>query len=67
MVGGNHGVDPDIEVENQHSELLEGDDAQPEPAVSVLLKQIDGKSPDLPTPPPLLPPYPPSDMVSPQP
>ncbi len=63
----NHGVDPDIEVENQPSDLLAGHDAQLETAVAVLMKQIEGKSPDYPAPPPLLPAYPPSGLVPPQP
>jgi tricorn protease len=63
----NHGVDPDIEVENQPSDILAGHDAQLETAVAVLMKQIEGKSPDYPAPPPLLPAYPPSGLVPPQP
>jgi tricorn protease len=63
----NHGVDPDIEVENLPADLLAGHDAQLETAVSVLMKAIAGKPPGLPAPPPLLPPYPPSGMVKPQP
>ncbi len=63
----NHGVDPDIEVENQPADLLAGHDAQLETAVDVLMKQIAGTPPGLPRPPPLLPPYPPSGMVAPQP
>ena len=56
----NHGVDPDIEVENRPAELLAAHDAQLETAVAVLLEQIKGKSSDFPAPPPLLPAYPPS-------
>ena len=36
----NHGVDPDIELENQPADLLAGHDAQLEMGVSVLMKQI---------------------------
>jgi tricorn protease len=63
----NHGVDPDIEVENQPADLLAGHDAQLETAVDVLMKQIAGRPAGLPPPPPLLPPYPPSGIVPPQP
>jgi tricorn protease len=63
----NHGVDPDVEVENQPAELLAGHDAQLETAVSLLMQQIAGKPPGLPPPPALLPPYPASGMVPPQP
>jgi tricorn protease len=63
----NHGVDPDIEIENQPADLLAGHDAQLEAAVDVLMKQIAGKPPGPPPPPPLLPPYPASGMVAPQP
>jgi tricorn protease len=63
----NHGVDPDVEVENQPADLLAGHDAQLETAVSLLMQQIAGKPGGLPAPPPLLPPYPPSGVVTPQP
>jgi tricorn protease len=63
----NHGVDPDIEVENQPADLLAGHDAQLETAVDLMLKAIAGKPAGLPPPPPLLPPYPASGMVKPQP
>jgi len=36
----NHGVDPDIEVEDQPADLLAGHDAQLEAGVDVLMKQI---------------------------
>ncbi len=63
----NHGVDPDIEVENMPADLLAGHDAQLEAAVGLMMQQIAGKPPGLPPPPPLLPPYPASGMVPPQP
>ena len=63
----NHGVDPDVEVEDMPADLLAGHDAQLETAVDLLMKQIAGKPAGLPKPPPLLPPYPPSGMVKPQP
>jgi tricorn protease len=54
----NHGVEPDIEVENLPGELAAGKDKQLETAVAILLKDIAGKPAGLPTPPPLLPAYP---------
>jgi tricorn protease len=63
----NHGVDPDVEVENMPADLLVGHDAQLETAVGILMKQIAGKPADLPAPPPLVPAYPPSGIVKPQP
>jgi tricorn protease len=63
----NHGVDPDVEIENLPADLLAGHDAQLETAVDLLLKQIAGKPSGLPPPPPPLPPYPPSGIVPPQP
>jgi tricorn protease len=63
----NHGVDPDVEVENYPADLLAGRDAQLETAVAILMKQIAGKPAGLPPPPALLPPYPPAGMVKPDP
>ncbi|MEJ0024383.1 MAG: S41 family peptidase [Rhizomicrobium sp.] len=63
----NHGVDPDVEIENMPADLLAGHDAQLETAVSLLMKAIADKPAALPAPPPLLPPYPPSGMVQPKP
>ena len=63
----NHGVDPDVEVENEPADLLAGHDVQLETAVALLMKQIAGVPPGLPPPPPLLPPYPPEGVVAPQP
>jgi tricorn protease len=54
----NHGVEPDIEVENLPGELAAGKDKQLETAVALLLKDIAGKPAGLPAPPPLLPAYP---------
>ena len=54
----NHGVDPDIEVENMPGELAAGHDKQLETAVAVLLKEIAREPAGLPPPPPLLPAYP---------
>ena len=63
----NHGVDPDVEVENNPADLLAGHDVQLETAVAILMKQIAGKPAGLPPPPPLVPAYPPSGIVPPQP
>ncbi|MBB5606390.1 tricorn protease [Janthinobacterium sp. S3M3] len=40
----NHGVDPDMEVENMPADLLDGHDAQLETALSLMLKAIAGKT-----------------------
>jgi tricorn protease len=63
----NHGVDPDIEVENEPAALLSGHDTQLETAVSVLLQKLAAHPVGLPPPPPLIPAYPPSGIVPPQP
>jgi tricorn protease len=63
----NHGVDPDIEIENQPADLLAGHDAQLEAAVALLLKELAGKPAGLPAAPQMLPPYPADGMVAPQP
>jgi tricorn protease len=63
----NHGVDPDVEVEDMPGDLLNGHDAQLETAVDLLMKQIAGKPAGLPPPPPLIPAYPASGIVPPQP
>ena len=63
----NHGVDPDVEVENDPAALLSGHDTQIETAVAVLLKDLAAHPVGLPQPPPLLPAYPASGIVPPQP
>jgi tricorn protease len=63
----NHGVDPDIVVENEPADLLAGHDKQLETAVALMVKAIDAKPTKLPPAPALLPPYPPSGMVAPKP
>ncbi len=63
----NHGVDPDIEVENEPADLLAGHDKQLEAAVDLMVKAIGDKPAGLPAPPPLLPAYPQSGIVPPQP
>jgi tricorn protease len=63
----NHGVDPDVEVENMPADLLAGHDAQLETAVALLMKEIGSRPAGLPAPPPLIPAYPQSGIVPPQP
>ncbi len=63
----NHGVDPDIVVENEPADLLAGHDKQLETAVDLMVKAIGNKPAILPPPPPLLPAYPQSGTVPPQP
>ena len=63
----NHGVDPDLDIENLPADLLAGHDAQLEAAVDLMLKAIAGKPSGLPQPPPPLPAYPASGIVPPQP
>ncbi len=62
----NHGIDPDVEVEDEPADLLAGHDAQLETAVAMMVKALEGKPGTLPAPPPLLPPYPASGVVKPQ-
>ncbi len=65
----NHGVDPDITLENEPGELLAGHDRQLETAVSMMMDKLGrqpqaatpGGTPHLPQPPPLLPAYPPAE------
>lgn len=63
----NHGVDPDVMVEDTPAELLAGHDTQLETAVRILMEQIGPTPRRLAPPPPLLPPYPANGMVKPQP
>ncbi len=62
----NHGVDPDVEVEDLPADLLAGHDAQLETAVSMMVKALEGKPTSLPAPPPQLPAYPAKGIVAPQ-
>ncbi len=59
----NHGVDPDIEIEDQPADLLAGHDAQLEAAVDLMMKAIANRPAGLPPPPPLLPAYPENGIV----
>jgi tricorn protease len=63
----NHGVDPDIEVENMPVDLLAGHDKQLETAVDLMVQAIANTPSGLPAPPKLIPAYPPSGIVPPQP
>jgi tricorn protease len=57
----NHGVDPDIEVDNLPQDEMAGKDAQLDRAVQEILKQVEAKKPSFP-------PRPPSkDLVNPKP
>ena len=55
----NHGVDPDIVVNDSPSDWESGHDVQLEAGVSYLLEALKKTTPGLPPPPPLLPAYPP--------
>jgi tricorn protease len=59
----NHGVDPDVDIENQPADLLDGHDAQLEAGVALMVKALQGKPAALPAPPPLVPAYPESGIV----
>ena len=48
----NHGVDPDIEVDNPPGQVLRGKDPQLDRAIGVILQQIDKHPPRLPPRPP---------------
>jgi tricorn protease len=55
----NYGVPPDMEVEDLPGDLLAGHDAQLEAGINYLMKQIQEHPKPLPSPPPLIPAYPP--------
>ncbi len=55
----NHGVEPDIVVENTPDKTMTGHDPQLEKAIEVVLKEIQEHPKKLPPRPPNLPPYPP--------
>ncbi|MBV8483724.1 MAG: PD40 domain-containing protein [Verrucomicrobia bacterium] len=55
----NHGVVPDIEVEDLPGDLLAGHDAQLEAGINYLMKEIQEHPKPLASPPPLIPAYPP--------
>jgi tricorn protease len=55
----NHGVDPDIVVDNTPDRVMKGQDPQLEKAIEVVMKAIHDNPPGLPPRPPDLPAYPP--------
>ncbi len=55
----NHGVDPDIKVDDMPGDVIAGKDAQLDKAVEVLMEKIKARPMTLPAPPPHLPAYPP--------
>jgi tricorn protease len=55
----NHGVDPDIMVDNTPDQVMSGHDPQLEKAIEVVMKEISGQPRNLPPRPPDLPAYPP--------
>ncbi len=55
----NHGVDPDIQVEDEPGQLQAGHDRQLETAVGLMLDKLHQQPQALPKAPPLLPAYPP--------
>jgi len=56
----NHGVDPDIEVDNLPGDVMAGKDAQLETAIKLIMDKIKANPMTLPPPPPLMPAYPPN-------
>jgi len=54
----NHGVEPDIEVDNRPDLVVQGKDPQLEAAINYLMKKIKEEPRVLPKRPPYLPPYP---------
>jgi tricorn protease len=55
----NHGVDPDIEVDDLPGDVMAGKDAQLDKAVAYIMDKLKANPMTLPPPPPALPPYPP--------
>ena len=55
----NHGVQPDMVVENRPDLVIKGQDPQLEKAIEVVMKQIQENPQRLPPRPPAMPPYPP--------
>ena len=56
----NHGVDPDITVDDTPADWMRGEDVQLEAAISYLLGELKKNPANLPPPPPALPAYPPA-------
>jgi tricorn protease len=59
----NHGVEPDIVVENRPDLVVKGQDPQLEKAIEVIMKEIKEKPMNLPPRPPALPAYPPGPAM----
>ena len=57
----NHGVEPDIDVDQTPKLVMEGQDPQMEAAVKYLLDEIKKVPKQLPPLPPYMPPYPPGN------
>ena len=55
----NHGVEPDIEVDNLPGDVIIGKDAQLDEGINYIMKEIKEKPMEIPKPPPLIPAYPP--------
>jgi tricorn protease len=55
----NHGVDPDVEVDDLPGDVMAGKDAQLQAGIDYILKQLKEHPKPLPAPPPLLPAFPP--------
>jgi tricorn protease len=55
----NHGVDPDVEVDDLPGDVMAGEDAQLDTAIQTLMEKIKAHPMTLPARPPLLPAYPP--------
>ncbi len=55
----NHGVEPDMEVDDLPGDVMAGKDAQLDTAIKVIMEKLATQPMSLPKPPALLPPYPP--------
>jgi tricorn protease len=56
----NHGVDPDMPVDDSPTDWMQGHDVQLQAAVDYILGEMKKHPASLPPPPPALPAYPPS-------
>ena len=61
----NHGVDPDVLIEDQPQELQAGHDAQLEAAITVMLRQTNSHEVHIPNVPASIPAYPSQGVVPP--
>ena len=57
----NHGVDPDIEIDDLPGDVVSGKDAQLEEGINYIMKKLKEKPVEIPKRPPLLPAYPPKN------